>query len=165
MTFSPFRKFRLGQVNMSDEPCQFPNRVKREDLPTLAVWREGMHKVMFIALITIALSSYGCQKKYVIQLSASDVERGYAILEREDQLLTEVASALDSYAKGEPDSASRLLRAQAECKDFLNISAAYVREMFEKYQVSERQYRLDVFHGQLVRLTEKAVRDNYSEKQ
>jgi hypothetical protein len=112
-----------------------------------------MYKAMLIATSIMVLSFNGCQKKYVIQLSAADAERGYAILAQEDQLLTDVVSALDSYTKGDPDSTSKLLRARAECKDFLdNVSAAYVKEMFEKYNVSEREYRLDVFHAQLVRL-------------
>ena len=92
-----------------------------------------------------------CRPVGIVELSRADTQRCYNILAKDGELLTTLAATLDDYSAKLPDSDKKLLEARAQCRAHLEDWDRMVKELYEKYGLSEETYRLDVFRGRFMR--------------
>jgi hypothetical protein len=113
-----------------------------------------MSKALTAAILLAGcLSMASCQARGIVQLSVADAQRCYEVMAREDALFSGVVSALDEFAAGAEGSRERLLAARDECRSYLEESGQFVKSLYEKYGLSESDYRLDVFRGRFMPIT------------
>lgn len=99
------------------------------------------------ALLIISLSLASCGRKGVVHLSIADSQQCQRILMEEDALFMKAVGALAGVEAQDPANRAELLSVYKECKEYLDRSDQFVKEMYQKYGVSEQDYRLDVFGG------------------
>lgn len=106
-----------------------------------------MRRISIIALLVISLLFISCGRKGIVHLSVADSQRCQQILIEEDALFSKAVAALDGVEAQGSGNRDELLSAHKECREYLDKSDRFVKEMYEKYGVSDKDYRLDVFGG------------------
>lgn len=102
---------------------------------------------MTAALLITCLALASCGRKGIVHLSIADSQQCQQILMEEDALFSKAVTALAGVEAQGPDNRAELLSVYKECREYLDRSDQFVKKMYEKYGVSEQDYRLDVFGG------------------
>ena len=104
-------------------------------------------RVIASILVPLCFSLLSCHARGIIELSRSDIVRCDAMVARDGELLTALSTALDGFLAAAPDSGQNLQDTRERCREHSEEWNRFVREMYEKYGLSEENYRLDVFRG------------------
>ncbi|HVF92064.1 MAG TPA: hypothetical protein VNH22_18515 [Blastocatellia bacterium] len=105
------------------------------------------------ALLITCLFLTSCGRKGIIHLSVADSQLCQQILIQEDELFSKAVAALGGVESQSPENRGELLSVYKECREYLDRSDQFVKQMYEKYGVSEADYRLDVFGGAFMPLS------------
>jgi hypothetical protein len=105
--------------------------------------------VSFLLFATISLTC--CKPVGIVELSREDTQRCYNILAKDGELLTNMASTLEDYSANVPEANKKLLDARTQLRGHLDDWDRLVKELYDKYQLNEESYRLDVFRGRFMR--------------
>jgi hypothetical protein len=107
-------------------------------------------------MLVIWVSLTSCHTKGIIELSRSDAELCYQMLALDGELLTAATTSLDDYIAKIPADQTSVASTRAKCRDHLAAWDRLVKELYERYGVSEESYRLDVFKGRFMPSPKKA---------
>ncbi len=107
-----------------------------------------MRRISIIAvLLIVSMPLASCGRRGIVHLSVADSQRCQQILIEEDALFSKAVTALagaEAPGSGNRDELSSVYK---ECREYLDKSDRFVKDMYEKYGVSDKDYRLDVFGG------------------
>lgn len=103
--------------------------------------------LLIVACLTACLPLASCGGKGVVHLSINDFQQGQQLLMQEDELFTKAVAAMARMEYEGSVNREEVLSVYKESREYLDRSDEFVKKMYEKYGVSEEDYRLDVFGG------------------
>lgn len=107
-----------------------------------------MRRTLVITACLIAcLPLASCGRKGVVHLSINDYQQGQQLLMQEDELFSKAVAAMSRIESEGSVNRDELLGVYKDSREYLDRSDEFVKKMYEKYKVSEEDYRLDVFGG------------------
>ena len=104
-------------------------------------------RIIASTFLVICFSQLSCHSRGIIELSRGDTGRCDQMVARDGELLIALMSAMNDFLAKAPESEPKLQEVRAQCTDHLEGWDRLVRELYEKYGLSEETYRLDVFRG------------------
>ena len=108
-------------------------------------------RIISSTILATCFSLLSCHPRGIVELSRVDVQRCDALVARDGELLTTVLSAVDDFLGKVPGSEQRLQDVRAQCGDHMRGWDQLMRDLYEKYGLSEEAYRLDVLRGRFSR--------------